>query len=248
MVRIALVSDIHGNLPALQAVLADARACGANRVVNLGDSVSGPLLPAETADFLLQQDWLQLAGNHERQLLNYVPNADGASDEYALRELSATHLRWMASLKPSQRVGEVLFCHGTPTSDHDYLLESVDPDGARTATPDEIRQRLGGIKLQPLKVIACGHTHTPRIVELDGLLLVNPGSVGLPAYDDARPYFHRMETGSPAARYAILEQYDGLWRAELRAVDYDHEAMSDLAAMNGRNDWAVALTTGRMPR
>ena len=67
--RIALVSDIHGNLPALEAVIEDTRRRAVTAVVNLGDSLSGPLLPLDTARFLMKQDWVQLAGNHERQLL-----------------------------------------------------------------------------------------------------------------------------------------------------------------------------------
>jgi predicted phosphodiesterase len=75
--RIALVSDIHGNLPALEAVLEDTRRRAVSRIVNLGDSLSGPLLPLETARFLMKQDWVQLAGNHERQLLEIAHKGGG---------------------------------------------------------------------------------------------------------------------------------------------------------------------------
>lgn len=67
--RIAILADIHGNLPALEAVADDLDRRGVDAVVNLGDSLSGPLLPRETAQFLMARDWLHLAGNHERQLL-----------------------------------------------------------------------------------------------------------------------------------------------------------------------------------
>ena len=66
--RIALVSDVHGNLLALEAVAADIKRRGADLVVNIGDSLSGPLRPLETAQFLMAQDWINLAGNHERQI------------------------------------------------------------------------------------------------------------------------------------------------------------------------------------
>ncbi len=67
--KIAIISDIHGNLPALRAVLADiARQC-VDQTVNLGDSLSGPLQPAETADLLMAQGFPTIKGNHERQLL-----------------------------------------------------------------------------------------------------------------------------------------------------------------------------------
>ena len=71
--RIAVVSDIHGNLAALQAVVADVQRRGVDRVINLGDSLSGPLLPLQTARFLMASGWLHLAGNHERQVLTQTP-------------------------------------------------------------------------------------------------------------------------------------------------------------------------------
>jgi predicted phosphodiesterase len=72
---IAVVSDIHGNLAAIEAVAADIRRRGVDTVVNLGDSLSGPLLPRETAQFLMGQGWTHIAGNHERQLLRYWNSA-----------------------------------------------------------------------------------------------------------------------------------------------------------------------------
>jgi predicted phosphodiesterase len=81
--RVALIADIHGNLSALEAVVADIRRRGADQIVNLGDSVSGPLLPRETAQYLMDTDWICLAGNHERQILTLGSDRRGASDEYA---------------------------------------------------------------------------------------------------------------------------------------------------------------------
>jgi hypothetical protein len=84
------------------------------------------------------------------------------------------------------------------------------------------------------------------------LLIVNPGSVGLPAFEDDHPHpfssFHRIENGSPDARYAVLEKSDGRWRCELISVPYDHESMALLAEQRQRHDWAHALRTGRMSR
>jgi putative phosphoesterase len=240
--RIAIVSDIHGNLPALEAVLRDVARRGVDRVVNLGDSVSGPLMVRETAQFLMAQDWVQLAGNHERQVLAGSP---GASDQYARSQLGAAELAWMALLKPSLWLGEdVLLCHGTPQSDVTYFLESVEPGGMRLATGDEVDLRLGDVRAE---LVACGHTHLPRSVRAsNGTLIVNPGSVGLQAYDDEHPVFHLVQNGSPDARYAIVEQVGGEWISTLIAVPYDFRAMAALAERNGRPDWARALLTGYM--
>jgi len=98
-------------------------------------------------------------------------------------------------------------------------------------------------------LVLCGHSHHPRIVRTAaGQLIVNPGSVGLPAYDDAYPHWHVIENGAPDARYAIVEQVHGDWQAQLLAVPYDHESMARLAEQRGQPDWAHALRTGYMPR
>ena len=104
MATIAFVTDIHGNLPALEAVVHDIARRGIARIVNLGDSLSGPLLPRETARYLMAQDWFQLAGNHERQILSSGPAGGGASDTYARSTLTAPEFDWIASLTP--------MCHG----------------------------------------------------------------------------------------------------------------------------------------
>jgi putative phosphoesterase len=244
--RIAIVSDIHGNLPALEAVVQDIGRRGVDAVVNLGDSLSGPLMPLETAQFLMAQDWVHLAGNHERQLLTQSTGRRGPSDEFAHAQLGAKEFAWMASLVHTHRLSpEVMLCHGTPASDLEYFLETVEPGNFRAATQAEIDARLGQVDAE---LIACGHTHVPRVARASGgQLIVNPGSVGLPAYDDIHPHPHAVETGSPDARYAIVERSEGAWISTLIAVPYGHAAMAALALAHQRPDWACALSTGRMP-
>lgn len=243
--RLAILSDIHGNLPALEAVVDDLRYRRADRVINLGDHVSGPLLPEETVRFLMLQDWVHLAGNHERQLLTLPLSEQGPSDAFAHGRLTGEQLSWLATLNHSQTHGEDLWlCHGTPDSDSTYLLETVEKTGVRRAGGDEIHRRLGQVEAP---VVACGHSHIPRWVCLGGgRRVVNPGSVGLPAYDDTHPSPHVMASGSPEARYAILEQRPDGWCCELIAVPYDYEPMARLADRRGRPDWAMALRTGQI--
>jgi hypothetical protein len=135
--------------------------------------------------------------------------------------------------------------HGTPGSDLEYWLETViAPQGLRPATVDEVTARAAGVQA-PL--VLCGHTHVPRAMQLDdGRLIVNPGSVGLQAYDDDMPYPHLVENGTPHARYALLEKREYGWQVELLAVPYDWRPAAALAARNGRADWEIALRTGRM--
>ncbi|WP_342663747.1 metallophosphoesterase family protein [Ottowia thiooxydans] len=171
--RIAIVSDIHGNLPALEAVVKDIGRRGVDFVVNLGDSLSGPLMPLETAQFLMGQDWVHLAGNHERQLLTLASGQRGASDEYAHSRLGAKEFEWLASLRPCLRFSpEVVLCHGTPTSDFEYFLETVEPERFRAATMPEIDARLGEVNAE---LIACGHTHVPRVVRASSGQLIQSG-------------------------------------------------------------------------
>lgn len=242
--RIALLSDIHGNLAALEAVVADMAGRGVDQVVNLGDSLSGPLLPLETARFLMQQNWLHLAGNHERQILEAAVRSGnaGRSDQYALAALTQRELDWLRSLPSSAALPNgVLLCHGTPHSDCITLLQTAE----RAASPEEIEDRLGAVTAD---VIACGHSHVARSVRsLGGILLVNPGSVGQPAYADDYPYPHKIEAGSPDARYAILERCHGGWRAALISVPYDAHAMAKLAHLRSMPEYAHALLTGYMP-
>jgi len=241
--RLAVLSDIHGNLAALEAVVADLTPRQIDQVVNLGDSVSGPLLPQETATYLLEQPWIHLAGNHERQLLTFAPAALGPSDTYARAQLGSAALGWLASLPATQTIrDEVFLCHGTPAHDKTYFLETLEPAGMRPATAAEIAARLGTIATA---VVLCGHTHLPRSVRSSrGQLVVNPGSVGLPAFTDEEPYPHQVETGSPDARYAIVERSAAGWTAQLITVPYDHRSMAALARQRGRHVWEQALLTG----
>lgn len=240
--RIAFVSDIHGNLPALEAVVADIHRRGADMIVNLGDSLSGPLLPRETAHYLIAAGWPTLAGNHERQLLTEAPAHQGASDAHAYARLGETEFAWMRSQPGSlQLQPEVFVCHGTPASDLEYFFESLTPAGARIATAEEIHARLGA---QRSPLVACGHSHMPRILRIGRQWLLNPGSVGLQAFRGEYPYPHKIETGSPDARYAIAALRDGAWHLSLHAVPYDFEPIARLAEANGRPEWAYALRTG----
>ena len=243
--KLAVLSDIHGNLAALDAVLADMAARGITAAVNLGDMLSGPLDPAATAARLMALDLPAIRGNHERQLLETDPAAMIASDAHTIRTIGAGVCAWLQALPATRWLTERIFlCHGTPASDLAYLAETVDPSGARPATAAEIASRLAGIDAA---LILCGHTHTPRVVRLDdGRLVVNPGSVGLPAYDWDVPYPHVMETGSPHARYAVIGETPSGFAAEIVAVAYDWESTAALADRNGRPDWAAALRTGRV--
>lgn len=112
-----------------------------------------------------------------------------------------------ASLKPTK---DVQMRHGTAKYDKAYMTETVTQSGARSATLEGVTLRAGK---SDVAVILCGHPHLPHAFPLvDGKLVLNPGNVGLQAYDDKKPYPHKMESSSLHARYAIItkKKTDGI--------------------------------------
>lgn len=261
--RIAAISDIHGNLPALDAVLADIARSGADLIVNLGDILSGPLWPCETAERLMPMNLPTIGGNHERQLLTLPLDRMSATDAHTAALLAPTQRAWLRGL-PGDRwlAPDVYCCHGTPASDLEYWLETVMPGfergrvpGIRMASADEACARLGAQAGGAATLVLCGHTHVPRALLLapepatrPQVQVLNPGSVGLPAYDDAHPHPHVVENGSPHARWALAERRGALWQIEFHAVAYDWEAAARQADANRRPDWADALRSGFVGR
>jgi predicted phosphodiesterase len=237
---IALIADIHGNIWALDAVLADIDRRGITTIYDLGDTLWGPLAPRETAERLMASQILSVRGNCDRWILD--PTAQVTpSLEYTRAQLAAEHLAWLRTF-PATRVVEddLLLCHGTPTSDETYLIEDPTPRGGVLRAPDAILADLAGASQA---VVACAHSHIPRAIMLaSGQLIVNPGSVGMPAYTEET---FIMETGSPHARYVILHHYDGQWAAEHVLVSYDWQAAADSARANGQPDRAQMQLTGR---
>jgi predicted phosphodiesterase len=189
------------------------------------------------------EKYLHIRGNHDRQLLDRPVDEMGASDGAAYAQLDSRHKVWLRSLPPTLDIeGDILLCHGSPGDDLQYLLEEVLEQGVILAGVEKITERLGGVHR---KLVLCGHSHIPRIVSLShGVQIVNPGSVGLQAFDDTRPWKHYMETGSPHARYAVIDREKDGWRVNLLAVEYDWSAASEDARKGNRPDWAHALETG----
>ncbi|MGE6785611.1 metallophosphoesterase family protein [Ensifer adhaerens] len=242
--KLAVIADIHGNDLALEAVLADIDALGITDIVNLGDHLSGPLNAARTADILIERAILCIRGNHDRYLLTMDPHAMGLSDRAAYDQLQPQHREWLATLPVAHVHKETFFlCHATPADDETYWLEALSADGTvHMAQRSAIEAKAAGIDYP---VILCGHTHIQRAVRLsDGRLVVNPGSVGCPGYDDDQPAPHKVEAGSPDARYAIVERAVSGWQVTFRNVPYDWMAMSRLAASRNRMEWEKALATG----
>jgi predicted phosphodiesterase len=241
--RLGVIADIHGNLPALDAVRADLRRRGVERVVNLGDCVSGPLWPRETIERLEALGWTTLRGNHDRWVAEQAPETMGRSDRFAFTELTAAQRRWLGALPVVADLGDgIVAFHARPGDDNRYLVEDIAGGRLVRATPRTIAERLGALHC---RIALCGHSHLPGLMELaGGPLIVNPGSVGCPAYDDPDVDPHVSEAGSPHARYAILSLEHERIDVELIALTYPWESAATRAEQNGRPDWAFALRVG----
>jgi putative phosphoesterase len=228
---VAVISDVHGNAWALDAVLADARAQGADTFLDLGDTLDGPLDPAGTADRLMELGALTVRGNHDRIML------EGGGEP-----IGPDHRAWLSTFPLVAEHEDIVLFHGSPRDDLVCLVDDCAPDGTRTRHVEEIATMLDGIDA-PL--LLCGHTHVPRLLELpDGRWVCNPGSVGLQAYRQHDEPQWAIGSGSPHARYALLHREDGRWRVEPRTVSYDHRAAAAAARAAGHDDWVEPLLTG----
>jgi len=244
MHRLAVLSDIHGNGRALQAVLSDIGDRGIDRIINLGDCLYGPFDPRPVADRLLELSWPTVAGNEDRCLSEAAGPEFTNTARFTYERLAARHLDWLAELPGRLDIAPgILAIHGSPTSDRQYLLHR--PDGVRDMRPaadDEIQDLVGDVAEQ---IILCGHDHLPRVARLrDGRTIANPGSVGCPAYTDDHPIPHVVENGSPHARYAILTLDTKGVSVESILVDYDWDAAANEAESNGFPDWSKWIRSG----
>lgn len=229
--RIAVLSDVHGNLEALDAVLDDIARQGVEATVALGDFLSGPSDPVGVADRFIELGMPSVRGNHDRYITD-GREKDWHIDALVRGLLDERQHQWLAAVPATLLLEEDVFlCHGTPRDDNTSFMDTMVGTIPTMHPRDYIEAEAVGFDHD---VLLCGHTHVPRSLRLaDGRLVVNPGSVGLP-----------MEIGSPDARYAIIEKRRAGWNTELRAVAYDHAAAAKQALDKGYPYWAETLTWG----
>jgi predicted phosphodiesterase len=206
--RLAALYDIHGNLRALEAVLAEVEREAPDRVLIGGDVALGPL-PRETLERLarLGTRAVFLRGNCDREMAaandTAVNSPWGRRTKWAAGRCSPTQLEFLAGLPttvtlPIDGLGPVLFCHGSPRRD-DEILTQISPD-------DRLRAALGHTDE---RIIVSGHTHVQYSREAIGRRWINPGSVGM-AYET-----------SPGARWALFGP-----DVSLRCTPYDASALA----------------------
>jgi predicted phosphodiesterase len=220
--RIAIISDIHGDLVALKAALSDIQRKNANRVVCLGDVAATGPQPIEVIEHLRNVSCPCVMGNTDETLARDLPTKFGAGipegerkklealDLWTRKKLTKSHRHYLSTFKPMLKVhlgpDQGLLCyHGSPGSNTDGILPTM---------PDENLARwLEGYKAN---VFAGGHTHTQMFRRFLSSLVINPGSIGLPFRIESSG---RMRS-PPMAEYAIVSSFDGALSVELGSVLY----------------------------
>ena len=217
--RVAALYDIHGHLPALEAVLAEVEGSAANTILVGGDFATGPM-GAETVDLLrsLGERTRFIRGNAERELWEPGPVREGGpppeSLEWARRQLGEERIAFLRGLPENLTIdvdglGRVLFCHATPRSDEEIVTE---------LTPDErLREVLAGVEE---RVVVCGHTHIQVDRHVGPIRLVNAGSVGMPYEDEPGAFWALL---GPDAELRRTEFDAGEARARIAATGYPEE-------------------------
>jgi putative phosphoesterase len=203
---VAVISDVHGNLPALRTVLTEIVALEPDLLVHCGDLVSGPS-PGATLEHLrdVEVPLRSVLGNADRGALAAFDGTAGdevhEDDRWAGSQLTRAQRDWLASCPATLRfevagLGRVLACHGTPRDDDEILLED--------SPASRVREVLAGVDAD---LVLCGNTHLPYDRRWDHLRIVNVGSVG-------------WSYSEPSASWAVLDERG----VHLRRTPYDLDA------------------------
>jgi predicted phosphodiesterase len=250
MKQYAIISDIHGNALALNAVFKDIQERGITNIINQGDFFFGALEAGKTWEILQQHTMLCITGNTDREILEAIadPSAERKPGmDRVIADLPSAAINWLKIL-PKTAISDNIFfvCHGTPESDNEYLLEKVTPNGVFVYNDEDLIAKTAHINQ---RVILCGHSHVNRAIWLsNNKIILNPGSVGLPAYLGNGEHRFAMESMSPHAKYAVVTVDGGSINIEQVLCTYDWNAAAAIARSNGNNDAANFLIHGRMPK
>jgi predicted phosphodiesterase len=210
MTRVAILADIHGNVPALEAVLADVRRQCVDEVLVGGDLVGRGPQGSEVVRRIAATGWASVRGNHEDYLLDF---RRGNVPKEWLHAEAWSAWRWMAAelTEPAveyiERLPESVSTRAAPGVRLFHGSTRSPNDGLGPWSSD--RELEGHLESIGEQVLACAHTHRPMARRIGERLVLNVGSVGLPFNGDRR------------AQYAILTRVAAGWEAELRRVEYD---------------------------
>ena len=230
--RVAIISDVHGNAAALEAVLSDMRARGPfDQTLYGGDFGFGGPRPREAVERLIEGGYPSVIGNTDEMVAASPEGAVGAVAAWARTRLTPEQVDWLRALPRLQRLEPpggppLVLVHATPWSTTD-IIEPASPAATVARAFEQAASR----------VLVYGHIHRPYIREAAGGLIVNAGSAGFPFDGDVRP------------AWAILALERGSWRAEIVRTDYDREAAAQDLLTSDHPDaeaFARRIRTGRM--
>lgn len=245
--QIAILSDIHSNIYALQEVIKDIKNRDIEVVLNLGDMFYGPIEPKATYELIRENKFINICGNQDREILEASLDQleKNPTLRYTYENLGEEVLYWIQDLQFEKIIGGTYYMiHGTYFDDSQYLLEDISNGEVTLRRDKEIIKLTDNIEVP---FIFCGHSHLPRVHKLNtGQIVINPGSVGLQAYEDELPIKHKMQNHTPDAAYTILTVEENQYSIEQVRVAYDYEKAARKAEDNGRDDWAYALRTGKV--
>jgi predicted phosphodiesterase len=231
--RIAIISDIHGNCFALDVALADIHGAAVDQVVCLGDAIQGGAQPAETVARLRELDYPIVMGNADAWLLtgeetgaeHPATEQMRATREWSLGQLSSADRAFIAGFQPTVTLalgdGRELLCfHGSPHSFDDIILPET--------SEQEFQRFLSGFGAAAL---TGGHTHLQQIRRLGDAFFFNPGSVGR-AFDRHQP--EEAFRYDPWAEYAILSHSSGRLSLEFRRLPLDTDLLTEIILSSGQ--------------
>ncbi|AXH12426.1 metallophosphoesterase family protein [Halarcobacter bivalviorum] len=245
--QIAILSDIHSNIYALQEVIKDIKNRDIEVVLNLGDMFYGPIEPKATYEIIRENKFINICGNQDREILEASLDQleKNPTLRYTYENLGEEVLYWIQDLQFEKIIGGTYYMiHGTYFDDSQYLLEDISNGEVTLRRDEEIIKLTDNIETP---FIFCGHSHLPRVHKLNtGQIVINPGSVGLQAYEDEFPIKHKMQNHTPDAAYTILTVEENQYSIEQVRVAYDYEKAAKKAEDNRRPDWAYALRTGKV--
>jgi putative phosphoesterase len=208
----AFVSDIHGNLPAFEAAVADAKARGVGQIVCAGDMTGYGPFPDGVCRFLQERRIPAIIGNYDQKVIEVAKQ--GRSAAAKMKEKKRRILLWTAAHLGGEsrsylaglpdhltlRVAcgrKVLVIHGSPLSMDDTIYPSITRRG--------LRAKLGDAQTD---ILVCGHTHIPFVKRIDGILVVNCGSAGHPVDGDPRPAYALVDAGQKSAPRGRIVRFE----------------------------------------
>lgn len=227
MTNIAVISDIHANIDALNAVFEDMDRRGVDMILCTGDIIGYHTFPDETVKMVQEKKVIAIRGNHDNDVVNKQFNITRTPDifRFTYDNLSDESLQWLGELPISRHLTvegiSIELAHGSPADIEEYLFEGSEEAKKYAKECDS-------------DILISGHTHLPWVEQIEGTLFVNSGSVGKP------------KIGRPVATWAQITIDGTIATADIREVSYDVERVASAAENAGFERYANTLRAGKV--